>query len=40
MITDLLRFARIGGAHPRRVEIDLDGLVATVVEDLHNGCSV
>ena len=35
MITDLLHFARIGGAHPRRMELDLDVLVATVVEDLH-----
>jgi signal transduction histidine kinase len=35
MITDLLHFARIGGARPRRTDVDLDTLVATVVEDLH-----
>lgn len=34
MITDLLEFARIGGARPRWVPIDLDGLVQSVVEDL------
>lgn len=34
MITDLLDFARIGGARPRRVPIDLEPLVVSVVEDL------
>nr|WP_228498190.1 GAF domain-containing sensor histidine kinase [Plantibacter sp. VKM Ac-2876] len=34
MITDLLDFARIGGARPRRVPIDLEPLVSSVVEDL------
>nr|WP_274605418.1 GAF domain-containing sensor histidine kinase [Plantibacter sp. CFBP 8798] len=34
MITDLLDFARIGGARPRRAPIDLGPLVSSVVEDL------
>jgi signal transduction histidine kinase len=34
MITDLLDFARIGGARPRRLPIELDPLVSSVVEDL------
>ncbi|MGK9146777.1 GAF domain-containing sensor histidine kinase [Plantibacter flavus] len=34
MITDLLEFARVGGAHPRRMPIRLDELVGSVVEDL------
>lgn len=34
MITDLLEFARIGGARPRRAPIELDDLVRSVVEDL------
>jgi signal transduction histidine kinase len=34
MITDLLDFARIGGARPRRETIDLEPLVSSVIEDL------
>lgn len=36
MITDLLDFARIGGAQPRRIPIDLPALVESVKEDLHS----
>ncbi|PSL39152.1 GAF domain-containing protein [Labedella gwakjiensis] len=35
MITDLLHFARVGGTQPRRVPIDLEDLVSSVLEDLH-----
>lgn len=35
MITDLLHFARIGGAQPRRSECSFAELVSTVLEDLH-----
>nr|WP_228507208.1 GAF domain-containing sensor histidine kinase [Plantibacter sp. VKM Ac-2880] len=34
MITDLLDFARIGGARPRRERVDLEPLVSSVIEDL------
>jgi signal transduction histidine kinase len=34
MITDLLHFARVGGAQPRSAEIDLEKLVGAVLEDL------
>jgi signal transduction histidine kinase len=36
MITDLLHFARVGGAQPRMVDIDLEELVRTVLEDLDS----
>lgn len=35
MITDLLHFARVGGAQPRSVPVVFDDLVGSVLEDLH-----
>lgn len=35
MITDLLDFARIGGATPRRTTVDLADIVESVLVDLH-----
>jgi len=34
MIADLLDYARLGGAHPRRESLDLPEIVATVIDDL------
>ena len=39
MITDLLHFARVGGAQPRSAEIDLEDLVGAVLEDLDAAVS-
>lgn len=35
MLGDLLEYARIGGSRPRRVELELEGVVHAVLEDLH-----
>ena len=35
MIADLLDYARLGGASPRRSEVDLEDTVRAVLEDLH-----
>ncbi|WP_375385367.1 ATP-binding protein [uncultured Microbacterium sp.] len=34
MVSDLLDYARVGGAHPRRVAVDLEQIVRAVLEDL------
>ena len=35
MISDLLAYARVGGASPQRAHVDLTEVVASVLEDLH-----
>lgn len=36
MIADLLQYARMGGLQPRRDEVDLEGVVRAVLEDLDS----
>lgn len=40
MIADLLDFARLGGSRPRREQIDLDELMATVLDDLDQAIRI
>lgn len=36
MISDLLAYARVGGASPQRARVDLGAVTASVLEDLHS----